>query len=280
LHVSSLALQFDEKDANIIGWPAASVYANLARLREARITGEVRSLRALAAKRLGEHRILEDALKASLAGDAGAMEKMMRRYNAAAGLTMGGNGLHIIFCLDDSGSMSGAPWTELVGAFNRFWQYRVAAQDITLAYASVVQFDNTARVTHEMRAVRGPVPSIKCLAARGETRFVPPITEVQRLVKKSGPDQGYTVVVVFMSAGGASDAAGAAAALEKLAQAHPNQFASYTVGFKFGSDASQTLRSMAFSNGVQENGNYRTADIGSLGDAFAIDAASIVPGRL
>jgi hypothetical protein len=81
-----------------------------------------------------------------------------------------------------------------------------------------------------------------------------------------------------MSNGGASDAAGAAAALEELAQEYQNQFACVTVGFGLG--VSQTLRSMAFSNGVQENGNYRTADISSLGDAFAIDVASIVPGRL
>jgi uncharacterized protein YegL len=277
LHVSSLAQQFDEKDETINGWPADSAYANLVKLREARTTGEVQSLRALAAKRKGEHGILEGALQASLGGDAGAMEKVMRRYNTATGLVIAGNGLHIIFCLDESGSMEDAPWKELVGAFNRFWQTRVAAQDtITPDHASVIQFSNKARVTHEMREVTGPAPSIKF--GGGGTAFLPPITEVQKLVKKSGPDQGYTVVVVFMSDGAASDAAGAAGALEKLAQAYPTQFASYTVGF--GSGASQTLQSMAFANGVQENSNYRTADIGSLGEVFAKVAASIVPGRV
>jgi preprotein translocase subunit SecA len=277
LHATSLAQQFDEKDETIVGWPAESVYANLVKLRERHTAGEMQSLRELAAKRKGEHRILQDALKASSGGKVGAMEQVMRRYNTASGLVMGGNGLHVIFCLDESYSMEGSDWSELVGAFNRFWQTRVAALDTMMPeHASVVQFSDKARVTHEMRAVTGSAPSIDF--GGGGTAFVPPITHVKKLVKKSGPDQGYTVVVVFMSDGAAPDAAGAAGSLQKLAQEHQNQFACYTVGF--GSGASQTLQAMAFSNGVQENGNYRTADIGSLGEAFAMVAASIVPGRV
>jgi len=276
LHIDSLAQQFDEKVQTINGWPAESVYAELAKLRETHAAGEVQSLREMAAKRKKEHSILADGLKASSSGKVDAMERVMRRYNTATGLVMGGNGLHIIFCLDESFSMRGKAWAELVSAFNRFWQTRVAEQSTMPEYASVVQFSNKARVTHQMQAVNGQAPSIDFVG--GGTEFVPPIEHVKKLVGSHGPAQGYTTVVVFMSDGGACDAPGAANSLEQLAAEHQNQFACYTVGF--GESASRTLESMAFSNGVQEKGNYRTADVGSLGEAFAMVASSIVPGRI
>ena len=276
LEVNLLAKQFDQQVQTMIGWPAEEVYANLAKLREARAAGEVQSLRDMAAKRKKEHGILIDALKAFSGGKADAMETVMRRYNTSTGLVMGGNGLHIIFCLDESWSMCDAGWTELVSAFNRFWQTRAAEQSGTPEYASVVQFSDTARVTHTMQVVHGPAPSITFQG--GYTEFVPPIRHVCELVANYGPAQGYTVVVVFMSDGAAGDAAGAANLLERLASEHLSQFACYTVGF--GASASCTLASMAFSNGVQETGNYHTADIGSLGEAFAVVASSIAPGRV
>ena len=95
---------------------------------------------------------------------------------------------------------------------------------------------------------------------------------------RHGPSQGYTAVLVFMSDGGTADAAKAARILEQIAASHNNKFASYTVGF--GPGASRTLESMAFSNGVQESNNYRTADVGCLAEAFAAVSSSITPGRL
>ena len=112
----------------------------------------------------------------------------------------------------------------------------------------------------------------------GKTAFKPAVEVAHKLMHQHGPIQGFTTVVVFMSDGGAGDAAQAARLLQSMAQAHLNQFACYTVGF--GSSASRTLESMAFANGVQEKTNYRTADVGSLGEAFAAVAASISPGRI
>ena len=37
-------------------------------------------------------------------------------------------GLHIIFCLDESGSMGGQPWNELIRALSQFWNTRGAEQ--------------------------------------------------------------------------------------------------------------------------------------------------------
>ena len=37
-------------------------------------------------------------------------------------------GLHIVFCLDESGSMGGGPWNELIRALHQFWNTRGAEQ--------------------------------------------------------------------------------------------------------------------------------------------------------
>lgn len=41
--------------------------------------------------------------------------------------------LHIVFCLDESGSMGGSPWSELIGALNKFWNMRCEEQVCTTA---------------------------------------------------------------------------------------------------------------------------------------------------
>ena len=173
-------------------------------------------------------------------------------------------GVHIIFCLDESGSMRGAPWRELIGAFERFWRSRIEDQGPP-EYVSVVQFSGTARTTHRLKPLHGPAPSLDYFS--GGTQFVPPVQEASNLISQYGPAQGFTPVVILMSDGGSGDGPQAAKILEGLARTHQKRFTSYTVGF--GSGADRTLQQMAFANGVQDRNNFRTASVGSLGNTFA-----------
>ena len=40
-------------------------------------------------------------------------------------------GLHIVFCLDESGSMGGSPWSELISSLNKIWMMRAEEQVCT-----------------------------------------------------------------------------------------------------------------------------------------------------
>jgi len=274
LEIGALCKQFDIKTEAINAWKPGEVYDKLNAHRTAASKGEVQALRQLAQTRTAEHNVLVNALKGVKAGIASAFQNMLQRYNSAGSLNIGSNGLHIVCCLDESYSMQGKDWDELVGAFQRFWQQMQA--DGAHGIVSVVQFGHRARVTHARKALQGSPPALEF--GGGATAFLPPVQEAIQLIRHAGPQQNYTPVVVFMSDGGAADAAQAAQALEQVSKQMGDQFMCYTVGF--GSGASRTLESMAFANGERATDNYKTADVGSLSDAFKAVATSLSPGRL
>jgi len=264
-------------DQVVQGWEPTAVYANLAKLRADAGAAEVCALREMATKRNQEHDVLVRQLTAFHAGGANDLGTLMRRYNSPGGMSVGPYGMHIIFCLDESGSMSGSPWTECVSAFQSFWQQAAADQSAVPMHVSVVQFGTTARVTVNLAPLQGGPPALSPHFTG--TCFDPPIVEAEKLMNhRAGPSHGYTTVVVFMSDGCAGDVARATSRLERLAQQHMDQFASYTVGF--GSSAPRTLEKMAFSNGLQTKDNYRAANVGNLTEAFTAIATAISPGRL
>jgi len=183
--------------------------------------------------------------------------------------------MHIVFCLDESYSMQGGPWKELVSAFNAFWDI-TAASSGGQVFASVVQFGSDARPTIKMKPIQGAAPALS--PSWSGTAFHPPTVMARDLINQHGPSSGYTAVVVFMSDGSASDAAPAAQVLGGLAKQHPGQFESHTVGF--GDGAPTTLERMAFANGELDKTKYRAAAVGNLAEAFTAVAKSIAPGRL
>uniref|UniRef100_A0A7S4MHU9 VWFA domain-containing protein n=1 Tax=Prymnesium polylepis TaxID=72548 RepID=A0A7S4MHU9_9EUKA len=141
------------------------------------------------------------------------------------GKALGPNGMHIVFCLDESGSTSYgymAPWNELVACSTTF------GSPPPPVYASVVQFGSQARTPISMQPIEGATPFHSPLMPPSGTCFLPPTLMAQNLIHQHGPDSGYTAIVVFMSDGAACDAAEAAQVLGTLAKRHPGQFESHT----------------------------------------------------
>uniref|UniRef100_A0A6U5JQH3 VWFA domain-containing protein n=1 Tax=Calcidiscus leptoporus TaxID=127549 RepID=A0A6U5JQH3_9EUKA len=271
--LSKIGDGFDATPETVMGWDASGVYSELSQLR-ANIGGSaVQALREMAKARELEHDAITRALNAP--GSTDGLDALIRRYNAASGLAIGPNGIHIVFCLDESGSMKGEPWSELITAFEAFWA-QTAANAGPPMHASVVQFATNARVTHQMRPMQGSAPSLT--PKWSGTRFHPAVLEAQQLIDKvAGPENGYAAVVVFMSDGAAADSSRAAKVLAAIAQQHLDLFQSYTVGF--GRGAPSTLKTMAFANGQQDETKYRTAAVGDLTEAFKAVAKDISPGR-
>ena len=198
--------------------------------------------------------------------------------------------LHIVFCLDESGSMRGSPWSDLIGALNRFWMMRAEEQvsrcapdvvpcrypvDLHLShaqgpaeYVSIVQFDSSARTTHSHVRLVGSPPALSYNG--GGTRFHPPAQKARELIDSHGMGPA---VVIFMSDGGSDDGNAAAGEFQQIANARGSKFSCYTIGY--GSQASTTLKVMAFKEGKQDSSNYRVANIGQLGVAFGDIANSM-----
>lgn len=266
---------FDVTAETVEGWDPTQVHAQFSQLRADSGRAEVHSLREMAKERLSEHEVLAHSLQSFRSGQNDALGTLIRRYNSPGGLKVGAKGMHVIFCLDESGSMSGAPWEELVCAFNAFWAATAASPGPPM-FASVIQFGTSARVTHSMLPIQGQPPALQ--PHYSGTRFHPPVVEAQGLISRHGPQNDYSVVVVFMSDGAAGDASQAASVLGNLAQQYPGRFESHTVGF--GSGAPRTLEGMAFANGQQDKNKYRAAAVGNLTEAFTAVAKSIAPGRV
>ncbi len=118
--------------------------------------------------------------------------------------TPSGHGRHIIFVLDESGSM-GCSWSGVVVAYNQYIAKRRQSQSES-DLVSVVQFDNSARIT--VQSV--PLSSVpNNLSYRGGgTCFHPAASAACGLAR--GTPNTHVPAVVFMSDGQANDAVAAA----------------------------------------------------------------------
>jgi len=114
------------------------------------------------------------------------------------------NGFHIVFCLDESGSMSGQKWKDLKSAYNEFLARRLSDQGVA-DIVSVVQFSHTARITEHC----SPISQACAQAANlyqdaGGTCFSAGLEQAEKLFSQQ---PGRTPLLIFMSDGfdGGSD---------------------------------------------------------------------------
>jgi uncharacterized protein YegL len=112
---------------------------------------------------------------------------------------------HVVFVLDESGSMQGTPWDQLVEALRSFVQVRIdlGATDVV----SVVQFDDRAHTTLR-RVTLAAAKSAQLPFKGGGTSFKPALAEAQRVIiesKATAASAALPTMVVFMSDGGNGD---------------------------------------------------------------------------
>jgi len=117
---------------------------------------------------------------------------------------------HIIFVLDESGSMAHS-WAGVVVAYN---QYMITARkrQHEADFVSVVQFATTSRVTVEKQLIAQAPSSLSFRG--GGTRFTPPANDASRLACKTPPT--HVPVIIFMSDGGSNDSERASQIFTKM----------------------------------------------------------------
>ncbi|KAA0153917.1 hypothetical protein FNF29_02905 [Cafeteria roenbergensis] len=152
-------------------------------------------------------RQMEEQLRsiyASLRRPDGSLIDPSRRLLKSLDLFKPGDGgevrqsMHLVFVLDESYSMNGAPWEALMQAYRAFLDIRKDAnQGIGMDRVSVVLFDDTARTV----AAALPIEEVPGHFARtgSGTAFSPALRDAEIALRSTPP--GYSPLVLFMSDG-------------------------------------------------------------------------------
>jgi len=151
------------------------------------------------------------------------------------------NQYHFVFVLDESGSMCGTPWSDLLACYERFRQLRCGDQSNDII--SVVTFDSSARVRFT-----GYTPSQALFQQNpnsGGTCFIPALNATFPLYDRR---PGYTPVMVFMSDGDCGESATQVCEFLSQGARRLNQFRFFAVAFNNPSPGTlsqmvQTMRS-------------------------------------
>ena len=176
---------------------------------------------------------------------------------------LGGHGKHIVFVLDQSGSMS-YDWNGVIAAYNQYIARRRQNQSES-DLVSVVQFDDHATVSVRMSPI-GQSPNNLSYRGGG-TSFHPAAQSACELASATPPS--HIPVVVFMSDGCAHDAAQAAGAFSHLNRgirhSHESDLELHVIAFGNGA-STQQLQQIA---GSSRNGKLQTsADTAQLSNIF------------
>eukprot|EP00735_Rhodelphis_limneticus_P003155 TRINITY_DN1444_c0_g1::TRINITY_DN1444_c0_g1_i2::g.27153::m.27153 TRINITY_DN1444_c0_g1::TRINITY_DN1444_c0_g1_i2::g.27153 ORF type:complete len:882 (+),score=100.96,sp/Q6B9X6/VWKA_DICDI/34.33/1e-12,VWA_2/PF13519.1/1.5e+04,VWA_2/PF13519.1/1.5e-06,VWA_2/PF13519.1/1.7e+03,VWA_2/PF13519.1/1.7e-08,VWA_2/PF13519.1/1.1e-21,VWA/PF00092.23/1.1e-05,VWA/PF00092.23/0.14,VWA/PF00092.23/2.8e-16,VWA_3/PF13768.1/0.029,VWA_3/PF13768.1/0.11,VWA_3/PF13768.1/0.0011,vWA-TerF-like/PF10138.4/4.4,vWA-TerF-like/PF10138.4/ len=170
---------------------------------------------------------------------------------------------HFVFVLDESGSMGGQKWNELIRAYQQFLARRRGDQggnDIV----SVITFNSSARLQVNAQSIHTAPANF--IMAGGGTSYVPALQMAQSQINTHARSAA-SPILVFMSDGETSDGAQAVEITRQLGSAN---VLVHTIGFQTDSSARQILSNMATVAG----GKYHDAVTGNeLVGVFAEVAA-------
>ena len=202
---------------------------------------------------------------ALLSGDA---ESAVREFRQMYATIKAGSArdYHVVFCLDESGSMCGRNWEETMKAYNTYLDTRRALRGSN-DRVSVITFDNTA-LTHVQQQPLELAPT-RIGMRGGGTQFKPALTAAGSCLSQT--PQGMGSLLVFMTDGACGDANAALAESISLRQQCNEDLQVHFIGFGGGAAAS-VLAQMA--NNMQGN-VYAAATGADLTDVFGSIANAV-----
>lgn len=122
--------------------------------------------------------------------------------------------LHVVLCLDESGSMNGDPFAAMIRAVQEMWSnlQDAGGQGGGNDVASIIMFGSSSRIFEQRRPIVNGCPSINQISSG--TCFMPPLNEVDSILSRSGANE--TKVLVFLSDGESGDENEAVSKCENL----------------------------------------------------------------
>ncbi len=163
---------------------------------------------------------------------------------------------HIVFCLDESGSMSGQKWQEVLTAYQQLLSRRRSDQSEE-DLVSVVTFNSTASTVCEAVPLTNAPSSFTYRG--GGTSFAPALQVAHQLHANQPSD--CTPLLIFMSDGDNSDSGPTMLAMQQLVAAYGGRtnLQVHTIGFQAGSAGDATLKQMA---AVAPGGQFHSCQSG------------------
>ena len=209
-----------------------------------------------------------DALLAKQMVQSSALfEEIYLAFKGAAGSQQ--VGLHVIFMLDESGSMNGGPFDELRGAYNAFVAQRLQHGGDGEDVLTVINFASSARTV----ITKVPFASAPALTYQGGgTAFCPPLEHADAVLKQSaGAD--LMPILIFMTDGGCGDIGNAVAKMTSIdTEYKDDSLQTHFVAFGQGANMG-SLHSLVQ---VCTDGHIHTAAMGDLSTTFKQIEQSLV----
>ena len=222
---------------------------------------EIEENLAVAVDRDGRSHAYMASLLGSKPGDEErACAQLEEIYTLLKGKCQQSMGAHIVFMLDESGSMSGGPFAELESAYANF----VADQSQRLPPSSrltVIMFDSGARTIAHMV----PLSAAPALSYRGGgTSFAPPLSSARTVLASAGNEE-LVPILMLLTDGGCGDLDQAKAVMTTIEREFRNaELQAHFVAFGGGGESN--LRQLL---ACTTNGHFHSAAIGS-GDLVSV----------
>jgi uncharacterized protein YegL len=209
------------------------------------------------------NKLTNDYFRSLLNGDRGSAVSLYTALYTAFKMSKSSQesiGVHVVFLLDESGSMSGAPFRELCDAYDSFIAQRLSngSQNDRM---SVVMFNDRARNLVTVVPFN-KAPSLTQID--GGTSFAPAL-ENAKVILQSNTNLSLTPVLILMTDGGCGDINDATSKIAQIDAAHKQyDLQVHLVAFGAGAD----MRNLeALANNVS-NGTIHLANIGKLVTTF------------
>lgn len=163
---------------------------------------------------------------------------------------------HLVFCLDCSGSMGGAPWQEVTAAYQQMLARRRSDQGLA-DLVTAIPFDDSAHTCCSAQSIHSAPQHLTYHG--GGTNFAPALQEAHRAML-SGPADA-TPLLIFMSDGENGDHGQALSAMGGLASAlSARNLQVHTVAFR---TTGGSLQQLAAQGGGQFHACQSGVDLSS-----------------
>jgi len=136
-----------------------------------------------------------------------------------------GGRYHIVFCLDDSGSMSGTPWSDLCVAVDKFISNRISKSSKDVV--SIVIHNSTTRIACEQVKITDKPQSYLSFASGGND-FSEAFRKANEVISRTD-FKNYIPLLLFLSDGGDSTGEKEIETISK--QYHSNGLVFYSIAF-------------------------------------------------